>query len=232
MNVYMIDNLLKYIYFTDIQIICYILDIDISNIKSVNRILFKKFNKNFIVINSNQYDNDNFKYIENMTDKNINNNHIIINDNSLTPEIFLNILLHRYQKYFNKNNKDYIVKFVFILNNVVKLNENIFEDNNSIISVSLPITLKRISNNSFKNTNIKKIYLPFNLKYIGYNSFSDMYNLKKINIPYNIKTICNGAITNTSIKYIVIRHKFKKNIRNIFYKPFCNKINHINIKYI
>ena len=190
LNYYITDYLLKFINFHRIQTICFYFNFNMNDINEVNRILFNKFNKKFAIINSKQYNDDAVffgfgdSYIESPEYSKINNNHIIINDNNLTKDIFDNIIKYRSINLFPN---EYIIKFIFIFNNVKILNESIFSFNSNIINISLPISLEKICDKAFYYTNINNMYLPHNLKHIGYKSFSEMHFLKNIYIPPNIK---------------------------------------------
>ena len=72
-----------------------------------------------------------------------------------------------------------------------------------ITSISLPPSIKRLSDGAFNNTKIKTITLPENLEYIGEMAFYWCTELRKIAIPASVDTIHNYAFQHCSKLYEV-----------------------------
>ena len=84
----------------------------------------------------------------------------------------------------------------------------------NIKSISLPSSIKRLTNDAFKRTQLKSIDLPSSLEYIGEGAFSYCGELRKITIPAKVDTLASGAFSgceklyevslseNSSLRYI------------------------------
>lgn len=72
-----------------------------------------------------------------------------------------------------------------------------------ITSISLPSSIKRLSEGAFNNTKIKSITLPENLEYIGEMAFYWCTELRKIAIPASVDTIQAQAFSGCSKLYEV-----------------------------
>ena len=119
-----------------------------------------------------------------------------------------------------------------------------------LISMNFPLTLKTISQNSFKDNigltyvtfhegsrltsiesgafqncrNIFDIALPESLTEIGENAFSGCINLATVKIPYNVTDISYGAFTGcTNLEYVSISDTLYNNISNNLNDYFSGK---------
>lgn len=84
----------------------------------------------------------------------------------------------------------------------------------NIKSISLPSSIKRLTNDAFTRTQLKSIDLPSSLEYIGEGAFRYCAELRKITIPAKVETLASGAFSgceklyefslseNSSLRYI------------------------------
>ena len=71
---------------------------------------------------------------------------------------------------------------------------NVFEDCTNLETVSCPVNLKVVGQDSFfKCHGLKKVILPTGLKEIGYRAFADCTSLKTIKIPNTVEAIGKSA---------------------------------------
>lgn len=76
------------------------------------------------------------------------------------------------------------------LYNVAGIGDNALKDNNSLVSISLPPTMKYIGNDAFNGcTNLKNVKLPVELQTIGYYAFYGCSALDSIVIPDGVQTL-------------------------------------------
>ena len=70
-----------------------------------------------------------------------------------------------------------------------------------IKSISLPSTIKRLTENALSGISFKNIELPSSLKYIGESAFAGCAELRKISLPASVDTICSSAFSDCKKMY-------------------------------
>ena len=108
---------------------------------------------------------------------------------------------------------------------------NIFNsrENNVVKEIILPVSLKKIGDNTFKNcTMLEKIEIPESVTTIGMNSFSGCCNIKEINISKNIVNLGKETFEGCSLlKKIVLPIGLKSLGDNCFAN--CTNLENIDL---
>ena len=100
---------------------------------------------------------------------------------------------------------DVIVPSYFNDQMVTEIGEGLFENNETVTSVTLPNTVTSIADNAFKGSKVEEVYLPESLLTIGNNAFSGCTKLTSIVIPNSVRSIGANAFDGaTALKYVVI----------------------------
>ena len=86
----------------------------------------------------------------------------------------------------------------------VTLLQSTFENNNTLESVTMPDTLKKLSRTFYNCQSLKKVELNEGLETIGVQSFDACINLNEISIPFTVKSIGLRAINWGNIKKVTI----------------------------
>ncbi len=90
-------------------------------------------------------------------------------------------------------------------NNIERIGDQAFSNNENLISVTLSKNLKNIGQYAFYFCkNLESIYLPDNLLSIAMSAFEWCTNLTSINIPSSVKSIGDNAFCNSKIKSVYI----------------------------
>ncbi len=80
---------------------------------------------------------------------------------------------------------------------IVAINADAFKGNTVITSVTIPIDVRELKEESFANcTHLKEVTLPSGLETIPHDLFSGCVALEKVNIPETVKRIAANAFTN------------------------------------
>ena len=80
---------------------------------------------------------------------------------------------------------------------VVAINADAFKDNTTISSITIPISVRELKEESFAHcTHLKEVTLPSGLEAIPHNLFDGCVALEKVNIPETVKSMAADAFTN------------------------------------
>lgn len=100
---------------------------------------------------------------------------------------------------------------------VVGIKDSVFQNNTSLMSVTIPNTVKNIGDQAFYGcVNLEKVELPTEMTKIGNYAFSGCVNLSEINIPETLDYLGSYAFKDTKIKSAVISKDVKSAGSNIF----------------
>ena len=100
---------------------------------------------------------------------------------------------------------------------IVGIKDSVFQNNTSLMSVTIPDTVKKIDNQAFYGcVNLEKVELPSEMTRIGNYAFSGCVNLTEVNIPETLDYLGSYAFKDTKIKSAVISKDIKKVGGNIF----------------
>ena len=114
------------------------------------------------------------------------------------------------------------------INNLVSINNNVFNNNDGIRKVIIPEGVVSIGEYCFNNCNLlQEVILPTTLKTIGNNAFCETYNLKEINIPEGITTIESSLLARSSIEKISLPSTLKTIKDHAFEN--CYNLNHVEL---
>lgn len=76
---------------------------------------------------------------------------------------------------------------------VTGIGNNVFMNNDTIRSVTMPDTVTSIGDMAFYDSSVGDVFLSSGLKTIGINAFSRCFDLAWINIPEGVTEICDGT---------------------------------------
>ncbi len=93
------------------------------------------------------------------------------------------------------------------------IGKNAFWTNNTLTTITLPNTIKRIEDSAFLGTSLEYIVLPSGVEYLGNNVFDRSNNLKYIYIPDTVTTIA-GPLLPTRISAIRIYYQKDADMTN------------------
>lgn len=100
---------------------------------------------------------------------------------------------------------------------IVGIKDSVFQNNTSLMSVTIPDTVKKIDNQAFYGcVNLEKVELPSEMTRIGNYAFSGCVNLTEVNIPETLDYLGSYAFKDTKIKSAVISKDIKQVGGNIF----------------
>lgn len=100
---------------------------------------------------------------------------------------------------------------------IVGIKDSVFQNNTSLMSVTIPDTVKKIDDQAFYGcVNLEKVELPSEMTRIGNYAFSGCVNLTEVNIPETLDYLGSYAFKDTKIKSAVISKDIKKVGGNIF----------------
>jgi len=114
-----------------------------------------------------------------------------------------------------------------IAEGTLKINERAYYENDEIVKVIFPESLKEIGEEAFASChNIKEIVCPNNLEVIGPGAFFENINLEKLVLNEGLKTIYDGAFLSCKkIKKIEFPKSLKKIPTMCFYGCSFNILN-------
>ena len=89
---------------------------------------------------------------------------------------------------------------------VTGIDPDVFKNNTSITSITIPYTIQNIPDGAFEGcTALTEVYMPEGLQTIGENAFKGCTSMQSVVVPNSVKTIGNNAFEGcTQLKYVYL----------------------------
>lgn len=113
---------------------------------------------------------------------------------------------------------------------IVAINADAFKDNTAITSVTIPISVRELKEESFANcTHLKEVTLPSGLEAIPNDLFNGCVALEKVNIPETVKRIAADAFTNCKNLQSIHLPASLEEISGVFLFDGCDSLTTITV---